>query len=108
MIVNIFFFGNFRRSIDICRTNEFDDIIQPFFTVYTFVTLFFDLRREAESNISFANSVIGLSRRRLRTSDDNDLEHVMNTECSLETGPFTTFRSPPTFYNLFKLFFYID
>ena len=44
----------------------------------------------------------------LRTSDDNDLEHVMNTDSSLETGPFATFRPPPTFYNLFKLFFYID
>ena len=44
----------------------------------------------------------------LRTSDDNDLEHVMNTESSLETGPFATFRPPPRFYNLFKLFFYID
>ena len=41
---------------------------------------FIDLRREAESSLSFANSVIG---RRLRTSDDNDLEHVMNTESSL-------------------------
>ena len=47
-----------------------------------------DLRREAESNLSFANSVIGLRRRRLRTSDDNDLEHVMNTESSLETATF--------------------
>ena len=54
----------------------------------------FDLRREAESNISFANSVIGL-RRRLRTRDDNDLEHVTNAESSLETGPFATFRPPP-------------
>ena len=45
---------------------------------------------------------------RLRTSDDNDLEHVMNTENSLETCPFATFRSPPTFYNLYKLFFFID
>ena len=32
-----------------------------------------DLRHEAESNISFANSVIGLRRRRLRTSDDKRL-----------------------------------
>ena len=71
------------------------------------VSSVFDLRREAESNLSFANSVIGLRRRRrrrLRTSDDNDLEHVMNTDSSLETGPFATFRPPPTFYN----FFYID
>ena len=64
-----------------------------------------DLRLEAESNLSFANSVIG--RRRLRTSDDNDLEHVMITESSLETCPFATFRPPPRFYYLFKLFFYI-
>ena len=70
------------------------------------VFVIFDLRREAESNLSFANSVIGL-RRRLRTSDDNDIEHVINTESSLETDPFATFRPPPTFYNLFKLFFYI-
>ena len=42
-----------------------------------------------------------------RTSDDNDLEHVMNTENSLETCPFATFRPPPTFYNLYKLFFFI-
>ena len=56
----------------------------------------FDLRREAETNLSFANSVIG-PHRRLRTSDDNDLEHVMNTESSLETGPFATFRPPQHF-----------
>ena len=46
-------------------------------------------------------------RHHLRTSDDNDLEHVMNTDNSLETCPFATFRSPPSFYNLYKLFFYI-
>ena len=62
--------------------------------------------REAESNLSFAKSVIG--RRRLRTSDETDLEHVMNTDSSLETCPFATFRPPTTFYNLCKLFFYID
>ena len=38
-------------------------------------------------------SVIG----HLRTSDDNDLEHVMNTDSSLETGPFGTFRPPQHF-----------
>ena len=54
-----------------------------------------------------SSSVIG-RRRRLRTSDDKDLEHVVNTENSLETCPVATFRSPPTFYNLYKLFFYID
>ena len=44
----------------------------------------------------------------LRTSDENDFEHVMNTDSSRETWPFATFRPPTTFYNLFKLFFYID
>ena len=61
--------------------------------------------REAESNLSFAKSVIG---HHLRTSDENNLEHVMNTGSSLESFPFATFRPPTTFYNLFKLFFYID
>ena len=68
----------------------------------------------SDRNLSFPNSVIGrhrssvIGRRRLRTSDDNDLEHVMNTENSLETCPVASFRSPPTFYNLYKLFFYIN
>ena len=44
----------------------------------------------------------------LRTSDENDLQHVMDTDSSLETCPFATFRPPSTLYNLFKLFFYID
>ena len=74
-------------------------------------TALFDLRaKRSQSFISkfgyrSSSVVIG---RRLRTSDDNDLEHVMNTDNSLETCPFATFRSPPTFYNLYKLFFYID
>ena len=55
------------------------------------------------SKIGYRSSVIG----RLHTSDDNDLEHVMNTENSLETCPFATFRPTPTFYNLYKLFFCI-
>ena len=38
--------------------------------------LFLICDREAESNLSFPKSVIG----RLRTRDDNDLEHVMNTD----------------------------
>ena len=62
--------------------------------------------REAESNLSFAKSVIGHHSH--RTNDDNDLEHVMNTDSSLETCPFASFCHPTTFYNLFKLFFYID
>ena len=62
--------------------------------------LFIDLRaKRSQSFISKigyrSSSVIG--RRRLRTSDDNDLEHVMNTESSLETGPFATFRPPQDF-----------
>ena len=75
------------------------------------VKVFIDLRaKRSQSFISKfgyrSSVVIG---RRLRTSDDNDLEHVMNTDnTSLETCPFATFRSPPTFYNLYKLFFYID
>ena len=64
--------------------------------------LFIDLRREAESNLSLTKSIIG---HHLRISDDNDLEHVMNTDSSLETCPFATFRPPPTFYDLIKLFF---
>ena len=72
------------------------------------IELIFDLRREAESNLSIANLLIGRRRRRLRTSDDNDLEHAMNTDSSLETCPFATFRPPQKFYYFFKLFFYID
>ena len=55
---------------------------------------FIDLRREAESNLSLTKSVIG---HHLRTGDDNDLEHVMNTDSSLETCPFATFRPPQDF-----------
>ena len=72
---------------------------------------FIDLRvKRSQSFISKFGyrSSVAIGRRRLRTSDDNDLEHIMNTENSLETCPFATFRSPPTFYNLYKLFFYID
>ena len=50
--------------------------------------------REAESNLSFAKSVIG---HRLCTSDGNDLEHVMNTDSSVESCQFALFVLPQHF-----------
>ena len=62
--------------------------------------------REAVSNLSNTKSVIAHHHHHnLRTSDDNDLEPVMNTDSSFETCPFASFCPPTTFYNLFKLFF---
>ena len=55
--------------------------------------------REAESNLSFAKSVIAHHNHNLRTSDENDLEHVMNTDNSIKTCPFASFRPTTSFYN---------
>ena len=54
-----------------------------------------DLRREAESNLSLTKSVI--AHHYLRTSANNNLEHVINSDSGLETCPFATFRPPPIF-----------
>ena len=69
----------------------YKNVIHCFCNFFIHQIQFVDFRREAESNLSLPNSVIAHHHNNLRTNDEYDLEHVINTDSSLETCPFATF-----------------